>query len=69
LPRILHNFTWVTMETEIIDALLDRYQKAIEMYIKYKERVERHEKQLREMNQTIQLQRGEIEVLKAKLNK
>lgn len=69
MPRILHNFTWVTMETEIIDALLDRYQKAIEMYIKYKERVERHEKQLREMNQTIQLQRGEIEVLKAKLNK
>ena len=69
MPRILHNFTWVTMETEIIDALLDRYQKAIEMYIKYKERIERHENQLREMNQTIQLQRGEIEVLKAKLNK
>lgn len=57
------------METEIIDALLDRYQKAIEMYIKYKERVERHETQLRDMNKTIQLQRGEIEVLKAKLNK
>ena len=57
------------METEIINALLDRYQNAIEMYIKYKDRVERNEKKLREMNDTIQLQRGEIEILKAKLNK
>lgn len=57
------------METEIINALLDRYQNAIEMYIKYKDRIERNENQLRQMNQTIQLQKGEIEVLKAKLNK
>lgn len=57
------------MDSNIIDALLSRYQDAIEKYIKYKDRIERQENQIRSMNQEIQLLKGDIEVYKAKLNK
>lgn len=55
------------MEDDILKELFNRYEKSIETYIKYKDRIERHEKELRAANQIIQSLKAEIEMLKVKL--
>ena len=54
-------------DTDLTKEILDRYEKAIEMYIKYKDRIERHEIHLRNANQEIQSLKGEINLYKAKI--
>jgi len=55
------------MQNEIIETILKRYEDAIATYVRYKERIQRHEYQLKEANQQIQLLKGEVQVLKCKL--
>ena len=55
------------METQIVDLILKRYEDAIATYVKYKERIQRHENELKSANKQIQFLRAEIEVLKCKL--
>jgi DNA repair ATPase RecN len=55
------------MEKEIIEIILRKYEGAIATYVKYKERIQRHENELKKSNQQIQLLKAEIEVLKCKL--
>ena len=64
------------METEIIKIILDKYEDAISTYTKFKERIERHENELRASNQIIQslkadkeFLRAQIDELKSKINK
>jgi len=55
------------MKEYIIKELLDRYEKAIESMLYYKERVNRHEHQLRKANQENQQLKSEIHFYKAKI--
>mgnify|MGYP003659818799 CR=1 FL=1 len=55
------------MENEIIKQILDRYENAIATYVKHKDRIERHENELRASNMIIQSLKAEMEVLKCKL--
>ena len=55
------------MEDDILKELFNRYEKSIETYVRYKDRIERHEKELRAANQIIQSLKAEIEILKVKL--
>lgn len=62
------------METEIIKIILDKYENAIATYTK--ERIERHENELRASNQIIQSLKADkaflktqIDELKSKINK
>ena len=52
------------MESEIIEVILDKYEKAIALYTKYKDRIERHENELRAANQIIQSLKTDKEFLK-----
>jgi len=54
-------------ENEIIKQILDKYENAIATYVKHKDRIERHENELRTANMIIQSLKAEIEVLKCKL--
>ena len=56
------------METEIIQIILDKYEKAISMYTKYKDRIERHENELRAANQIIQSLKADKEFLKVQID-
>ena len=42
------------MKQRVIEVILDKYEKAIESSVYYKERVNRHEDQLRKFNKEIQ---------------
>lgn len=55
------------METQIITIILNKYEEAIATYVKYKERIQRHENELKQANRIIQSLKAEIEVLKCKL--
>jgi len=55
------------MEDDIIKELFNRYEKSIEIYIRYKDRIERHEKELRAANQIIQSLKAEIAFKNAKI--
>lgn len=55
------------MENEIIKQILNKYEEAIATYVKYKERIQRHENELKQANRIIQSLKAEIEVLKCKL--
>jgi len=56
------------METEIIQIILDKYEKAISTYTKYKDRIERHENELRAANQIIQSLKADKEFLKTQID-
>ena len=56
------------METEIIQIILDKYEKAISTYTKYKDRIERHENELRAANQIIQSLKADKEFLKVQID-
>jgi len=56
------------MESEIIEVILDKYEKAIALYTKYKDRIERHENELRAANQIIQSLKADKEFLKAQID-
>jgi phage shock protein A len=56
------------METEIIEIILDKYEKAISTYTKYKDRIERHENELRAANQIIQSLKADKEFLKTQID-
>ena len=56
------------METEIIKIILDKYEDAIATYTKFKERIERHENELRASNQIIQSLKADKEFLKAQID-
>ena len=56
------------MKEYIIKEVLDRYEKAIECMLYYKERVNRHEHQLRKANQENQELKSEIHFYKAKID-
>jgi len=55
------------METQIIEIILAKYEEAIATYVKYKDRIQRHENELKKSNQQIQFLKAEIQVLKCKL--
>ena len=54
--------------SEIIEVILDKYEKAISMYTKYKDRIERHENELRAANQIIQSLKADKEFLKTQID-
>jgi hypothetical protein len=56
------------MEEEIVKQLLDRYENAIATYSRFKDRVERHENELRASNQIIQSLKADKEFLKAQID-
>jgi hypothetical protein len=56
------------MKEFLVNNILDRYEKAIESILYYKERVRRHEDQIRKFNQEIQDLKNEIWVYKAKID-
>jgi phage shock protein A len=55
------------MDSEIIKIILDKYENAIATYIKYKERIERHENELRASNQIIQSLKADKAFLKTQI--
>jgi hypothetical protein len=55
------------MKEFLVNNILDRYEKAIESNLYYKERVNRHEDQIRKFNKEIQDLKSEIWIYKAKL--
>lgn len=55
------------MKEFLVNNILDRYEKAIESMLYYKERVSRHENQLRKINEEVQELKSEIWVYKAKI--
>ena len=56
------------MKQTTINNILDRYEKAIESMLYYKERVNRHEHQLRKSNKENQELKSEIHFYKAKID-
>jgi uncharacterized protein YlxW (UPF0749 family) len=56
------------MKQRVIEVILDKYEKAIESSVYYKERVNRHEDQLRKFNKEIQQLKSEIYFYKAKID-
>jgi|688.fasta_scaffold1642921_2 hypothetical protein len=56
------------MKEVIIKEILDRYEKAIDSLSYYKERVNRHEYQLRSINKENQQLKSEIHFYKAKVD-
>ena len=56
------------MKQTTINNILDRYEKAIESMLYYKERVNRHEYQLRKANKENQELKSEIHFYKAKID-
>jgi predicted nuclease with TOPRIM domain len=56
------------MEEEIVKQLLDRYENAIATYSKFKDRIERHENELRASNQIIQSLKADKEFLKTQID-
>jgi len=55
------------MKQKAIEIILDKYEKAIESSVYYKERVNRHEDQLRKFNKEIQQLKADIYFYKAKI--
>jgi phage shock protein A len=56
------------MKQTVINIILDKYEKAIEHAAYYRERVTRHENQLRDVNKEIQKLKTEIIFYKAKID-
>lgn len=55
------------MKEFLVNNILDRYEKSIQSILYYKDRVSRHEEQLRKINKQVQELKNEIWVYKAKI--
>ncbi len=68
MPRVLQHLNQFPMKEYLIKEILDRYEKALQEATYYKERINRHESQIRQANRESQQLRVEVHLLQAKID-